>query len=47
VAHDGAHPGVGGNGSWLVIVTPSRDRLPVVGEIAARLRQPASFVSLD
>lgn len=46
-AHDGAHPGAGGSGSRLVIVTPSRDRLPVVGQIADRLRQPAVFVSFD
>ena len=45
-AHDGAHPGVADGGSRLVIVTPSRDRLRVVGEIAARLRQAASFVSV-
>lgn len=45
-AHDGAHPGVGPGGSRLVIVTPSRDRLRVVGEIAGRLRQPAEFVSV-
>jgi hypothetical protein len=45
--HEGAHPGVGGRGSRLVIVTPSRDRLRVVDEIAARLRQPATFVSFD
>jgi hypothetical protein len=44
-AHDGARPGEGG--SRLVIVTPSRDRLPVVGQIADRLRQPAVFVSFD
>ena len=46
-AHDGARPGVGAGSSRLVIVTPSRDRLRVVGEIAGRLRQPAAFVSLD
>jgi len=45
-AHDGAGPGVSGSGSRLVIVTPSRDRLPVIDEIADRLRQPATFVSL-
>jgi hypothetical protein len=46
-AHDGADPGVEGDGSRLVIVTPSRDRLPVVDAIAARLRVPATFVALD
>jgi hypothetical protein len=46
-AHDGAGSGVSGSGSRLVIVTPSRDRLPVVDEIADLLRQPATFVSLD
>ncbi len=46
-AHDGARPGVGPNGSRLVIVTPSRDRLPVAEQIAGRLRQPATFVSRD
>jgi hypothetical protein len=49
-AHDAAHHRVrpaGGDGSRLVIVTPSRDRLPVVDEIADRLRQPARFVSVD
>jgi hypothetical protein len=46
-AHDGAHPGAAGTGSRLVIVTPSRDRLPVVDAIADRLRQPAVFVSSD
>ena len=46
-AHDDADPGAGGDGSRLVIVTPSRDRVPVIVEIAGRLRQPASFASLD
>ena len=46
-AHDGAHPGVGGIDARLVIVTPSRDRLRVVDEIADRLLQPAAFVSVD
>jgi hypothetical protein len=46
-AHDSVGPGVSGSGSRLVIVTPSRDRLPVVDEIADQLRQPATFVSLD
>ena len=46
-AHDGAHPGVGDAGSRLVIVTPGRDRLRVVDEIADQLSQPATFVSFD
>lgn len=46
-ALDGVHPGVGGGGSRLVIVTPSRDRLPVIDALADLLRQPAEFVSLD
>jgi len=46
-AHEGAHPGVGDAGSRLVIVTPGRDRLRVVDEIADQLRQPAAFVSFD
>ena len=46
-AHDGARQGVDGIGSRLVIVTPSRDRLRVVDEIADHLRQPAAFVSSD
>lgn len=44
-ALEGAHPGVGG--TRLVIVTPSRDRLPVIGSLADLLGQPAEFVSLD
>ena len=36
-------PGVGD----LVVVTPSRDRLPVIVEIAGLLRQPAELASLD
>lgn len=36
-------PGVG----ELVIVTPSRDRVPVIVEIAGRLRHSAEFASLD
>jgi hypothetical protein len=46
-ALEGADPGVGGGISELVIVTPSRDRLPVITDIAGRLRDPARFVSLD
>jgi hypothetical protein len=45
-ALDRAHPGVG-DGSRLVIVTPSRDRVPVIEALADLLRQPAEFVSLD
>ncbi len=44
-ALDGSNPGVGS--SRLVLVTPSRDRLPVIDALADRLLQPAEFVSLD
>lgn len=45
-----ARPGVGwlGEGSSrLVVVTPSRDRLRVTGELAGLLDQPAELVALD
>lgn len=36
-------PGIG----RLVVAMPSRDRIPLVGEIADRLRHPPEFVSVD
>jgi hypothetical protein len=46
LAAQAADPGVG-EGVRLVLVTPSRDRVRVIEELAGLLRQPAEFVSLD
>jgi hypothetical protein len=40
-----AEPGVGGVG--LVVATPSRDRLRVIGELADRLGHSVEFASID
>jgi hypothetical protein len=46
LAVETVQPGVG-EGDRLVLVTPARDRVPVIGELAGLLRQPAEFSSLD
>lgn len=46
MAVEAADPGVG-EGIRLVLVTPARDRVPVIGELAGLLRQPAEFASPD
>ncbi len=46
LAAEAAEPGVDG-GIRLVVVTPTRDRLPVTDELAAMLRQPVELISVD
>jgi len=47
-AHEVRRPGVGeGAGARVVVVTPSRDRLPVVERIAGLLAEGVQFAALD
>lgn len=46
LAVESAEPGVVG-GTRLVLVTPARDQVRVIGELAGLLRQPAEFASID
>ena len=46
LAVEAAAPGVGG-GTRLVLVTPARDQVRVVGELAGLLRRPVELVAVD
>jgi len=46
LAAEAVEPGAG-DSERLVVVTPSRDRLPVVEQLAGLLRQPVELVSVD